>query len=49
MPGYGYPLDKLQASAIFISTPIYIINQTKDKRWSLVITPDFVGAKWMLI
>ncbi|CAH2559925.1 SH3 domain-containing protein [Cardinium endosymbiont of Oedothorax gibbosus] len=42
MPGYGYPLDKLQASALFIGTPIYIINQTKDKRWSLVITPDFI-------
>lgn len=42
MPGYGYPLDKLQASALFIGTPIYVINQTKDKRWSLVITPDFI-------
>lgn len=42
IPGYGYPLDKLQASSIFIGTPIYVINQTKDKRWSLVITPDFI-------
>ncbi|MGI2298372.1 SH3 domain-containing protein, partial [Candidatus Cardinium hertigii] len=42
MPGYGYPLDKIQASSLFIGTPIYVINQTKDKRWSLVITPDFI-------
>ncbi|MEF2229077.1 MAG: SH3 domain-containing protein [Candidatus Cardinium sp.] len=43
IPGYGYPFDRLQASAAFIGTPVYRIAQTKDKIWSLVIMPDFIA------
>lgn len=43
IPGYGYPFDRLQASAVFIGTPVYIITQTKDKIWSLIIMPDFIA------
>ena len=43
IPGYGYPFDRLQASAVFIGTPVYRIAQTKDKIWSLVIMPDFIA------
>ncbi|TDG93383.1 SH3 domain-containing protein [Cardinium endosymbiont of Culicoides punctatus] len=43
IPGYGYPFDRLQASAVFIGTPIYRIAQTKDKIWSLIIMPDFIA------
>ncbi|MCC8398794.1 MAG: SH3 domain-containing protein [Rickettsia endosymbiont of Labidopullus appendiculatus] len=40
--GQGYPFDNLQWSAIWAGTPLYIIGTTKDRAWSLVITPDFI-------
>lgn len=41
--GQGYPFDNLQETAIFIGMPLYIIKQSYDKAWSLVITPDVIG------
>ncbi|AWN81875.1 SH3 domain-containing protein [Candidatus Cardinium hertigii] len=43
IPGHGYPFDRLQASAVWIGTPLYSIAETKDKIWSLVIMPDFIA------
>lgn len=39
IPGQGYPFDMLQETAIWAGTPLYVIQQTKDKGWSLVISP----------
>lgn len=41
IPGEGYPFDQLQMSAIWTGTPAYIVGESKDKNWSLVLTPDF--------
>lgn len=42
LPGQGYPFDHLQMSAIWAGTPLYILGTTKDRAWTLVISPDFV-------
>ncbi len=41
--GEGYPFDKLQETAVFIGMPLYVIKQSADKEWSLVIASDDVG------
>ncbi len=41
--GEGFPFDNLQQSAVWAGTPVYIVMQTKDLAWSLVITPDFMA------
>lgn len=43
LPGNGYPFDNLQMSSIWGGTPLYILCETRDHRWSLVITPEFIG------
>lgn len=43
LPGQGYPFDNLQLSAIWAGTPIYVIGVTKDKSWSLVLTPSLIA------
>lgn len=43
LPGQGYPFDNLQDSALWVGTPVYIIAQSKDGAWSLVITPSFIS------
>jgi hypothetical protein len=40
LPGQGFPFDNLQESAIWAGTPLYVFSVSKDKAWSLVITPD---------
>lgn len=40
LPGQGFPFDNLQESAIWVGTPLYVLNTSKDKAWSLVLTPD---------
>lgn len=42
LAGEGYPFDNLQASAVWVGTPLYIIRESKDHAWSLVLTPDFI-------
>ncbi len=41
--GEGYPFDNLQMSSVWVGTPLYILSETKDHAWSLVITPDFIA------
>lgn len=41
--GEGYPFDSLQETAVFIGMPLYVIKQSADKEWSLVIASDDVG------
>ena len=40
LPGQGFPFDNLQESAIWTGTPLYVFSVSKDKAWSLVLTPD---------
>ena len=41
--GEGYPFDNLQETSVFIGMPLYVIKQSADKEWSLVIASDDVG------
>lgn len=41
--GEGYPFDNLQMSSIWVGTPLYILGETQDHAWSMVLTPDFIG------
>lgn len=43
LAGEGYPFDNLQMSALWVGTPVYIIGETRDQAWSLVITPDYIA------
>jgi len=43
LAGQGYPFDNLQMSALWAGTPVYIVGETSDHAWMLVITPDFIG------
>lgn len=40
LPGQGFPFDNLQESSIWAGTPLYVFSVSKDKAWSLVLTPD---------
>ncbi|MBA2652482.1 MAG: SH3 domain-containing protein [Tatlockia sp.] len=40
LAGQGFPFDNLQDSAVWAGTPLYVLTTTKDKAWSLVLTPD---------
>lgn len=40
LPGQGFPFDTLQESAIWAGTPLYVFSISRDKAWSLVLTPD---------
>lgn len=41
--GQGYPFDLLQMSAIWAGTPLYILGETQDHAWYLVITPSYIA------
>lgn len=41
--GEGYPFDNMQMSSVWAGTPLYILGETQDHSWSLVITPEFIG------
>lgn len=41
--GQGYPFDNLQISALWVGTPVYILAQTNDHAWSMVLTPDYIA------
>ncbi|HHR6038871.1 TPA: SH3 domain-containing protein [Providencia alcalifaciens] len=41
--GEGYPFDNLQMSAIRPGTPLYVITESRDKRWKYVISPTVTG------
>jgi cell wall-associated NlpC family hydrolase len=41
--GEGYPFDNLQMSAVWAGTPLYILGETEDHAWSLVLTPEYIA------
>lgn len=41
--GQGYPFDNLQMSALWVGTPLYVIAESQDHAWKLVITPACIG------
>ncbi|OGT51102.1 MAG: hypothetical protein A3E84_04630 [Gammaproteobacteria bacterium RIFCSPHIGHO2_12_FULL_42_13] len=43
IPGEGYPFDNLQMSALWAGTPVYVIGETRDHLWMLVITSDYIA------
>ncbi|MGQ3888219.1 SH3 domain-containing protein [Legionella sp. CNM-1927-20] len=43
IPGQGYPFDNLQQSALWAGTPVYILAQSKDHAWLLVLTPEYIA------
>lgn len=43
IPGQGHPFDNLQISAIWAGSPLYILGETKDRAWSLILSQDFIG------
>lgn len=43
IPGQGFPFDNLQVSALWAGTPVYILGETRDKAWVLVLTPDYIA------
>lgn len=43
LAGQGYPFDNLQMSSLWIGTPVYILAETRDHAWVLVLTPDYIA------
>lgn len=43
LAGEGYPFDNLQMSSVWAGTPLYVLAETRDRSWSLVLTPEFIG------
>lgn len=43
LAGQGYPFDNLQMSALWAGTPLYIVGESQDHAWLLVLTPDYMG------
>ncbi len=43
LAGQGYPFDNLQMSALWAGTPVYILGESRDQAWMLVVTPDFIA------
>lgn len=44
--GQGYPFDLIQNSILFSGTSLYIIGESKNKQWLLVLSPYAIG--WVL-
>lgn len=47
-PGKGYPFDNLQESVLNINTPIYVLHESRNGEWALVITP-YKNFGWIKI
>lgn len=43
LAGEGYPFDNLQMSSLWAGTPVYILGVSRNRAWTLVLTPDFVA------
>lgn len=43
MAGEGYPFDNMQMSALWAGTPVYIIAESRDHAWMLVVTPEYIA------
>jgi hypothetical protein len=44
--GQGYPFDNLQMSVLSINTPIYVLHESRNGEWVLVLTP-YKSAGWI--
>lgn len=41
-PGQAYPFDNIQASALWLGTPVMVLQQSKDHKWLLIkVAGDF--------
>ena len=40
LAGQGFPFDNLQESALWVGTPLHVLHVSRDKAWSLVLSPD---------
>lgn len=45
LAGQGYPFDNLQDSVVWVGTPVYILGQTQDQQWYLVLSPH--STEWV--
>lgn len=43
LAGQGYPFDNMQTVTVWAGTPVYIIEQSRDKAWSLILAPNIIG------
>ena len=43
IPGEGYPFDLLQLSAVYAGTPLYILGYSINKKWALILAPEYIG------
>ncbi|MGN7972997.1 SH3 domain-containing protein [Serratia sp. 22264] len=41
--GQGYPFDNLQDSSIHPGTPVYVLANSRDKRWKYLVSPTVTG------
>jgi len=41
--GQGYPFDNLQESSVRPGTPVYVLTDSRDKRWKYVVSPTVTG------
>jgi hypothetical protein len=44
LAGQGYPFDNLQGSVLWAGSPVYVLGETLDQGWFLVLTPDYYIA-----
>lgn len=43
LAGQGFPFDNLQMSSLWAGTPVYILGESQDHAWLLVLTPDYIA------
>lgn len=41
--GQGYPFDQLQNSSLAPATPVYILGESRDLQWVLIMAPEVLG------
>lgn len=41
--GQGYPFDRLQVSAVWVGTAVYILGKTQHEDWTLVMVDGYIG------
>lgn len=42
LPGQGYPFSNINVSSLNIGEAVYIISESKDKRWYLILSSSFL-------
>ncbi len=43
LPGQGYPFDNLQNSVLWAGTPVYLLEESRDRAWCKVLAADCAG------